>query len=62
MSKKCEICGKGPMFGHNRSKSDRRTNRRWDPNLQKISVEVDGTVKKMTVCTSCIKSGKIKKA
>jgi len=62
MSKKCEICGKGPMFGYNRSKSDRRTNRRWDPNLQKISVEVDGTVKKMTVCTSCIKSGKIKKA
>jgi len=61
MSKKCEICGKSPMFGHNRSKSDRRTPRRWNPNLQKISVEVDGVAKKMYVCTSCIKKGKVKK-
>ena len=62
MAKKCEICGKEPMFGKNRSKSDRRTPRRWNPNLQKIRVNVDGVIKKMTVCTQCIKSGRVKKA
>lgn len=62
MARKCEICGKAPMFGNNRSKSDRRTPRRWNPNLQHIKVNVDGVVKKMWVCTQCIKSGRVKKA
>jgi large subunit ribosomal protein L28 len=62
MSKECEICGKKPIFGHNVSHSHKSTNRRWDPNLQKIKVEIDGEVKSMKVCTSCIRSGKIKKA
>ncbi|MBC8313350.1 MAG: 50S ribosomal protein L28 [Candidatus Cloacimonetes bacterium] len=62
MAKKCEICGKAPIFGKNRSKSDRRTPRRWNPNLQHIRVKQDEVVKKIWVCTQCIKSGKIKKA
>ena len=38
------------------------TNRRWEPNLQKVKVVVDGTNKSLRVCTACIRSGKIKKA
>jgi len=38
------------------------TNRRWEPNLQKIKVVVDGENKSLRVCTACIRSGKIKKA
>jgi len=31
---KCEICGKGPQFGHNVSHSKRATNRKFKPNIQ----------------------------
>lgn len=62
MSKVCDICGKGPMTGHNVSHSHKLTKRRWLPNLQKVKVVVDGEVKKLRVCTTCIKSGRIKKA
>lgn len=42
MSKKCPITGKGPMSGNNRSHSLRATRRRWNVNLQKYRVEIDG--------------------
>jgi large subunit ribosomal protein L28 len=38
------------------------TPRRFLPNLQRVRVRINGTVKTLQVCTSCIKSGKIKKA
>lgn len=62
MSKTCEICGVGPLYGNRRSESDRRTRRRWNPNIQKVRVKINGNVKKMKVCTRCIKNGKIEKA
>jgi large subunit ribosomal protein L28 len=62
MAKVCEICGKKPIFGHNVSHSHKMTNRRWDPNLQKIKVVLEGETRSVKVCTSCIRSGKIKKA
>lgn len=62
MSYKCEICGKSPSIGNNVSHANNRTKRRFLPNLQKIRVKLDsGEVKKMKVCTSCIKSGRVKK-
>ncbi len=61
MSKKCEICGKGPMVGNNVSKANNRTKRRWLPNLQKVRTRIDGTPKRLRVCTSCIRSGKVVK-
>ncbi|KQC12154.1 MAG: 50S ribosomal protein L28 [Desulfuromonas sp. SDB] len=62
MSYKCEICGKSPSIGNNVSHANNRTKRRFLPNLQKIRVKLDsGAVKKMKVCTSCIKSGRVKK-
>ena len=59
---KCFCCGKGPMSGHNVSKSQRRTNRKWKPNLQRVRAIVGGAPKRIRACTSCIKAGKVKKA
>lgn len=62
MAKVCEICGKKPIVGNNVSHSHKLTKRRWLPNLQKVKAKIDGESKKIRVCTSCIKSGKIEKA
>ncbi|MCK4856389.1 MAG: 50S ribosomal protein L28 [candidate division Zixibacteria bacterium] len=61
MSKVCEICGKKPMFGSNVSHAHNVTKRRFNPNLQTVRARVDGKVKKMTVCTRCLKAGKVEK-
>ncbi|HBD06087.1 MAG TPA: 50S ribosomal protein L28 [Firmicutes bacterium] len=42
MSRKCVITGKGPVSGNNRSHSLRATRRRWNVNLQKVDLVVDG--------------------
>jgi len=62
MSKVCEICGKKPMIGHNVSHAHNLTKRRFNPNLQKVRTLSSGRVKKMMVCTNCIKSGYVVKA
>ena len=62
MSKMCEVCGKKPLVGHNISHAHNLTKRRFNPNLQKLRILQKGRVKKMMVCTSCIKSGHIVKA
>ena len=62
MSKVCEICGKKPMVGHNISHAHNVTKRRFNPNLQRVRALSDGRIKKMMVCTSCIKSGNVIKA
>jgi len=58
----CEVCGKGPSFGHSISHSHRRTNRRWNPNIQRVKALVGATgvtPKRLNVCTSCLKAGKV---
>ncbi|MFQ5603421.1 MAG: 50S ribosomal protein L28 [bacterium] len=62
MAKRCEICGKGPMVGNNVSHAHNLTKRRWLPNLKKIRAQIDGQVKRIKVCTNCIKSGRVVKA
>ena len=59
---KCSICGKGVTFGHNVSHSHRKTNRMWKPNIRKVKANVDGTVKTVSVCSRCLRSGKINRA
>ena len=59
MAKACEICGKTPLFGNNVSHANNITKRRWMPNLQSVRAIVDGTPKRVTVCTSCLKAGKV---
>jgi len=58
----CDVCGKGPGFGHNISHSHRRTKRRWNPNIQRVRAVVGSTPKRLNVCTSCIKAGKVTRA
>ena len=53
---RCDICGKGTAFGHNVSHSNRKTNRRWLPNIQKATIVVDGYPRKMQVCTRCMRT------
>jgi large subunit ribosomal protein L28 len=62
MARKCMVCGKGPAFGNNVSHANNRTRRRWYPNLQTVRANVQGTTKRLRVCTSCIKSNKVVKA
>jgi large subunit ribosomal protein L28 len=62
MARVCEICGKKPMAGNNVSHANNRTPRRFMPNLQRVRAIVNGSVRRMTVCTNCIKSGKVRKA
>jgi large subunit ribosomal protein L28 len=62
MSKVCEICGKKPLVGCNVSHAHNVTKRRFNPNLQSVRAKYEGRVKKMVVCTNCIKSGLVVKA
>ena len=62
MAKVCEICGKKPITGNNVSHSHHKTRRRWLPNLQRVRAQVNGVVKRIKVCTNCLKSEKVMKA
>ena len=62
MAAVCDICGRKPWFGKQVSRSHRRTNRRWDPNVQRVHALVNGAPKRLNVCTSCIKADKVKRA
>jgi large subunit ribosomal protein L28 len=59
MSKKCEICGKGPLVGYKISHSHRKTKKRALPNLHKAKVLINGEVKEALVCTDCLKKYKV---
>ena len=62
MSKICDMCGKKPMTGHNISHAHNITKRRFYPNLQRVRAVHNGRVKRITVCTKCLKSGHVVKA
>jgi large subunit ribosomal protein L28 len=53
---KCAHCGKTTTFGHNRSFSQRATNREFKPNLQKVSVMENGRLVKKVLCAKCIRT------
>ncbi len=71
----CAICGKKPITGNSIArrglpkwkggiglKTTGVTRRRFFPNLQKVKANVNGTIKSIKVCTSCIQAGKVVKA
>ena len=62
MAKVCYSCGKHPSFGNARSHSLRATRRRWNPNLQRIRIQEGPAIKRVNVCTSCLKAFKVQKA
>jgi large subunit ribosomal protein L28 len=55
----CDVCAKKPIFGNNISHSHRRTRRRWNPNIQRVRAKINGTSKRLNVCTACLKAGKV---
>lgn len=61
MSRKCDICGKSPMFGSKISHAHNVTNRKFNVNLRKVKAVVNGSTKRINVCTRCIRSGWVQK-
>ena len=51
---KCAECGKGPSFGNAVSFSARHTRRRFNPNLQTVTVIKDNKPQKIKLCTRCM--------
>jgi large subunit ribosomal protein L28 len=62
MARMCDICGKAPSVGRNVSHANNKTPRRWNPNLQRVRVVVDGATRRIRVCTQCLKSNRVVKA
>ena len=61
MAKACEVCGKAPVFGNRVSHAHNVSSRRWLPNLQRVRAVIDGSIRRINVCTRCIRSGKVQK-
>ncbi len=75
MARECEICGRGTTSGRSKKQRGRAkylggvgrkttgvSKRKFKPNLQRVRALVDGSPKRITVCTRCIKNGKVIKA
>ncbi len=62
MAQVCQLCGKRPTVGNNVSHANNRTKRRFNPNLQRVRARIDGAVRRIRVCTRCLRSGKVTKA
>lgn len=59
MSRICSVCGKGKVSGNKVSHSNKHSRRTWAANLRNVKVVVDGTPQRATVCTRCLRSGKV---
>lgn len=59
---KCEVCGKEKVFSLQVSHSHRKSSRSWKPNLRTVKAVVDGSPKKLHVCSRCLKSGLVERA
>lgn len=62
MARVCDVCGKGPQFGNRVSHAHNVTKRRWNVNLQPVRAMVNGARRRLRVCTSCLRSGRVQKA
>ncbi len=68
----CEICGKKPVLGNQITRRGRAkylggvgrkitgiSRRKFMPNLQRFKAIRDGVVRRIRVCTQCIRSGRV---
>lgn len=61
MARSCEICGKSRVSGNKVTFSHRAIKRTWAPNLRRVKALVDGSPKRIYVCTRCLRSGKVER-
>lgn len=70
MAARCDVCGKGPAAGNSVTRRGStsawrrrkpKTKRRWHPNLHSMKARVNGGTKRVKVCSSCLKAGKVTK-
>jgi len=62
MAKRCEICGKGAAVGRQVSHAHNVSSRRFEPNLQTVRAAINGGIRRIRVCTRCLRDGKVVKA
>lgn len=62
MAYTCDLCGKNHQSGHNVSHANNKTKRTFSPNLQRVKALIGGAVRRIRVCTRCLRSGLVKKA
>ena len=74
MARVCDICGKRTETGNKITRrglakakggvgkrTTGKTKRKFKPNVQRVRARVDGGVRRVKVCTRCIKAGKVTK-
>ena len=59
---KCSVCGKSVLFGNAVSHSHRRSNKMFKPNVKRVNIQTETGNKRVYVCTSCLRSGKVQRA
>ena len=62
MSKVCSVCGKSKVSGNQVSHSYKHNKRTWSANIKNVKAVVDGSPKRVSVCTRCLRSGKVERA
>jgi len=62
MANVCGVCGKREVSGCNVSHSHLKTKRAWKPNIQRVKALFNGEIKKIKICTRCLRSGKVSRA
>jgi large subunit ribosomal protein L28 len=62
MAKQCEICGKTGVVGRQVSHAHKVSARRFEANLQTVRALINGGVRRIRVCTRCLRSNKVTKA
>lgn len=61
MARRCEVCGRGVSTGNTVSHSNRKSRRRWLPNLQRVRAAINGGTRRIVVCTRCLRSGRVER-
>lgn len=62
MARRCAVCGKGVVYGNQVSHSNRKSRRTWSPNLQRVRAVTARGVRRIRVCATCLKSGRVVRA
>lgn len=62
MARQCYVCEKRAVFGRTISHAHNVGPRKFNPNLQSVRIQEKGSVKRVRVCTRCLRSGRVRKA